>query len=262
MKSPTTLRPSRFARRSSADEWMDDPSIGGPELEAALRQLTRINRLLGGYAPSVAGVLGLLGGAAPHPSVLPRTARLLDVGTGAADTPRRLIEACAARGTVLHVTAIDLAAHTVAYAQRHSAAHPSLNAVQADLLAIDADAPGARFDVVHAAMVLHHFRDDDAVRALARMYALAEFGVIVNDLHRHPLAYWGFRALAAVAFRNRMIRHDGPVSVLRGFRRAELRALAARAGWPMDRTRLRWWPLFRWQLVADKRGTAARTAGR
>lgn len=242
----------RFSQRSTDDELMDDPSIGGPELDETLRQLTGINTVLGGYPPSVNGVLRLLG-AAP-------TATLLDVGTGAADAPRRLVDACAARGIRLGVTAIDLAAATAAYAREACRTHPTIHVEQGDLFAL---LPGRhRFDIVHAAMVLHHFPDETAVRALAKMYHLADRGVVVNDLHRHPLAYHGIRALSALAWRNRLIRHDAPVSVLRGFTAPELRALAARAGWPPSETRLRWWPLFRWQLVADKTGRASPTDGR
>lgn len=248
---PRALDDRRFARRSTADERMDDPTIGDEELGAALRQLRTINAALGGYPPSVSGVLRLLDGA---PNVAASPATLLDVGTGAADTPRRLVRACAARGIRLDVTAIDLAAATAAFARAACRDHPTIHVEQGDLFAL---VPGRhRFDVVHAAMVLHHFPDETAVRALRRMYALAERGVVVNDLHRHPLAYWGIRALTALVWRDPMIRHDAPVSVLRGFRAAELRDLAARAGWPAAETRLRWRPLFRWQLVADK------TAGR
>lgn len=256
-----TRRAYAWRARSTAPELMDDPSIGGPELDETLRQLTWINRLLGGYAPSVDGVLALLGatrgapvedvGAAAAPS---RRATLLDVGTGAADTPRRLVDAAARRGVALSVTAIDLTAATVAHAQARCHGYPSIRVGHADLFALD---PAAlRFDVVHAALVVHHFADDDAVRALARMYALADRGVVVNDLHRHRLAWLGIRLLTALVFRNRLIRHDAPQSVRRGFRAAELRALAARAGWPAAETRLRWWPLFRWQLVAVKAAAA------
>lgn len=263
-------RPGRFARRSTADEIMDDPTIPAAGLSATLRQLASINTFLGGYPPSVRGVLALLSRPSedrrvPRPTALtPRpptpslgegevraSATLLDVGTGAADTPRKLVEASAARGIRLDVTAIDLAAATAEYARAACAGHPSIHVEQGDLFAL---IPGRhRFDIVHAAMVLHHFPDEEAVRALVWMYALAERGVVINDLHRHPLAYWGIRALTALAWRDPMIRHDAPVSVLRGFRAAELRDLAARAGWPVVQTRLRWWPMFRWQLVADKR---------
>lgn len=256
-------RPDAWRARSTAPELMDDPSIGGPELDETLRQLTWLNRLLGGYAPSVDGVLALLGAARASATVdavdgdagadataVRRRATLLDVGTGAADTPRRLVDAAARRDVVLSVTAIDLTAATVAHAQARCRGYPSIRVGHADLFALD---PAAlRFDVVHAALVVHHFDDDDAVRALARMYALADRGVVVNDLHRHPLAWLGIRLLTALVFRNRLIRHDAPQSVRRGFRAAELRALAARAGWPAAETRLRWWPLFRWQLVAVK----------
>lgn len=255
-------RPARRRRddgwraRSTAPERMDDPTLDGAELNRTLRQLAWLNRLLGGYAPSVDGVRTVLAAAPGGP---PRRATLLDVGTGGADTARRLVRACARCGVALEVTAIDHAAATVAFAQARCRDEPRIRVALADLFALDPAA--GRFDVVHAALVVHHFHGDEAVRALAHMYALAERGVVVNDLHRHRLAYLGIRLATTLLFRDPMIRHDGPVSVRRGFTAAELRALAARAGWPAATTRLRWRPLFRWQLVVRRLDAPPRPTG-
>jgi hypothetical protein len=51
--------------------------------------------------------------------------------------------------------------------------------------------------------------------------------VVVLDIRRHWLAYWGFVAWSRAFTRNRLVRYDGPLSVLRGFTRAEMAALAA-----------------------------------
>ena len=47
------------------------------------------------------------------------------------------------------------------------------------------------------------------------------------DIRRHWLAYWGFVAWSRLWTRNRLVRADGPLSVLRGFTAAELIAATA-----------------------------------
>jgi hypothetical protein len=73
--------------------------------------------------------------------------------------------------------------------------------------------------------------------------------VLVNDLHRHAVAYGSIRALAAMFSKSRMVRHDGPLSVLRAFRPQELLDIARRAGVPARVHRS--FP-YRLVLVAEK----------
>jgi ubiquinone/menaquinone biosynthesis C-methylase UbiE len=102
------------------------------------------------------------------------------------------------------------------------------------------------FDLVHAALFLHHFREPDIGRLLGEMLRVARLGVLINDLHRNLLALYGIRALTALFSRSRYIRNDAPLSVRRGFRRAELMELWQRAGLPSPSIRWRW--AFRWML--------------
>jgi ubiquinone/menaquinone biosynthesis C-methylase UbiE len=88
------------------------------------------------------------------------------------------------------------------------------------------------FDVVMASLFFHHLSDDDCVRVLQQMWRIARRRIIVNDLHRHAVAYLSIRLLTRAFSRSRMVRNDGPVSVLRAFRPAELSAIAKRAGVP------------------------------
>ena len=59
------------------------------------------------------------------------------------------------------------------------------------------------------------------------MARVASRRVVVLDIRRHWLAYWGFVAWSRAFTRNRLVRYDGPLSVLRGFTDEELLATAA-----------------------------------
>jgi hypothetical protein len=86
------------------------------------------------------------------------------------------------------------------------------------------------FDVVVCSTMLHHLEWQDGVALLRAMAAVARYGVIVNDLVRSWLHYYGARGVLAVLSHNRLTRHDGPLSVLRAYRVSEVRAMANAAG--------------------------------
>ncbi len=87
------------------------------------------------------------------------------------------------------------------------------------------------FDIVLATLVLHHLPDDAQADALSEMARVARRAVLVAELERRSLHWFGARLLAATIWRrNPLTRHDGPVSVRRGYTAPELEAIAARAG--------------------------------
>ena len=229
-----------WSQRSQETELMDDLSIGGKELQQTLDELAFINSTLGGYAPSLHGIKQLLPAGA-------RELTVLDVGCGCGDLPRRLVKWARRQNIQLHVLGIDLAADTVAHASARSQDFPELSFSQADLFALPSSNP---FDIVHAGLVLHHMDNDLAPRFLQKMYQLSRLGVVVNDLHRHWFAYYAIRTLTKCLSRNRLIRHDAALSVLRGFRRQELLELCRLAQLPAPLLTWRW--AFRWQLVLPK----------
>ena len=234
-----------FRTRLDAPEWMDDVGITDARLTVALDDLRAVSRLLGGEALSVRAV-------ARH---LPadRPARVLDVGTGGADFPAALARRADRHGRDVTVEGVDLNPATLAYAHAWldrtlpPAARARVTLREADARALPY-ADGA-FDVAHAGLVLHHFRDAEAAALLAELARVARV-VVVNDLHRHPLAYLGIRALARLSS-SAMFRHDGPVSVLRAFTRPELERIARAAG--LD-ARVSWHWAFRWVLEGRRDG--------
>lgn len=86
------------------------------------------------------------------------------------------------------------------------------------------------FDYTICSLFTHHFTDENVVKLLAEMKRVSSRGVFVIDLHRHPIAYGLYKAFC-VAFRiSNLVREDGSLSVLRGFKSNEMIGLAGRAG--------------------------------
>lgn len=114
------------------------------------------------------------------------------------------------------------------------------------------DYPDNSFDVVTTMLVCHHMTDDEIVVFLKESYRVCSQAVIINDLHRHFFAYLSFSLLVPFFFPNRLIWHDGRLSVRRAFRKADFEALLKKAGFQKNQTVLRWHWAFRWTLMVKK----------
>lgn len=237
-----------LSTRLEADEWMDDFSITDERLTRALEDLRWTNRLLGGHTATDAVLDPLLQRR--------DEVRLLDLGCGSGDHLVRLVRRGARLDCTVRGVGIDLNPVTVGHARAHlnrrlsPALRSQVRAEVGNALALPYD-EGA-FDVVHAALFLHHFHGEEAVQLLNEMQRIGRLGVLVNDLHRHLLAYLGIWTLSRALRMAPMVQHDGPMSVRRGFRRTELEALAAEAGLPSPSIHWRW--AFRWTLSTIANG--------
>ena len=80
-------------------------------------------------------------------------------------------------------------------------------------------------------LALHHFGPDEAAQVLSEMRRVGRRLLVVNDLERSRAGYVGAWLVGHCLTRNRLTRHDAPLSVRRAYTRAEALALArGRAG--------------------------------
>jgi SAM-dependent methyltransferase len=233
-------------------EMMDEPGVPVAKMAGALHELDGINAWLGGHRTSL-GLLGRRLRAVEGP------ARLLDVGAGGGGTARFLADWARRHEIELEVTLVDLHSAVCQIAQEAIREEPNCRLVRADAFRLPF--PDNAFHFAHAALFLHHFPHVEIVRLLEEMRRVASDGVVVNDLHRHALAFHSIRAISRIFIRSPIVRHDGPLSVRRGFRAEDLqRWRLEEPGVRLDYRRR--WP-FRWAawLFADG-GTPKRMKNR
>ena len=198
-------------------ELLDEEGHDPAELAHSLTQVARVNRWLGGNRGLRRHLQPLLDRTGP--------VRLLDVGTGNAETLADLLAWARRRGRRWSGIGVDRSPAVSRIASREQ----ELPTVRGDALRLPF-APGS-VDVAICTLTLHHFRDDEAVLLLREMKRVARDRVLVSDLERSRLNHLGARVLAHTLWRtNRLTRHDGPLSVLRSFTAPELLALGRRAG--------------------------------
>jgi len=203
-------------RRRRGVELLDDPALDPAVRVRSLADVARANALFGGTRAVLTELDLALG------TLDAREATLLDVGTGLGDIPRHAVLLAARRGITLRASGVEIAESLA-------------RAARGDGFAVAcADARALPFadgsvDFVTCSQLLHHFEGRDALALLRELQRVARRRVIVSELRRSWAAAAGIW-LASFPLRfHPHSRHDGVVSVLRGFRRGELRALVREA---------------------------------
>ncbi len=227
-------------KRAPGPELMDDLTLADDALRQNLDELETINTWLGGYQP-VLNALDRLKSRFPAG----RPLRLADLGSGGGDTLRHVARWARRNGVPVALTGVDANPFMLDYARAKSADYPEISYQQADIFSAKFQAE--TYDVLTASLFCHHFTDDELGALLRQWAGQARVAVVVNDLHRHWLAYHGIKWLTRLLGGSYLVRHDAPLSVARAFRRADWGPLLARAG--IARYELRWRWAFRWQLI-------------
>jgi SAM-dependent methyltransferase len=196
---------------------MDDAGVDRDDLAANFVEIETANRHFGGVRPIVREVLRQ------------RAHSVLDVGCGSGDVVRALVREARRRGRGLDVVASDYSDAVLAIARDRSASETSIRFERADGRALPfAD---SSFDVATCNLALHHFEPPDAVALLRELRRVSRITPLVSDLVRSRVGFAAAYAFAHLIARNRLTRHDAPLSVRRAYTPAEVSALARQAGW-------------------------------
>ena len=105
-----------------------------------------------------------------------------------------------------------------------------------------------KYDIALCTLFLHHFEDKIALNLIKSILKNARIGLVVNDLHRHSLAYRLFQLLT-LFIKNKMVRDDGLVSILKGFKRKDLQYFANQITF---KSTIKWKWAFRYQWIIHK----------
>lgn len=235
--------------RSAASELLDGSDHDPRELAANLHDIRLVNRFFGGVGV-VLRYLPATTCSVPADQPL----RILDLATGSGDIPRAVVAWGKRNGRTLHVTASDASAEILAIAASQLTGYPEISLSRYDARAVPL--PDASFDVVLCSLALHHFDPHDAIAVLKEMDRLAIHGFILNDLVRSRRGFVVTWLAARLTTRNRLTRHDAPLSIRRAYTPAELRALLSQA--VIGDVTIHRHPWFRMAAVKTKQSAVSR----
>lgn len=226
-----------LSRRSDEAELMDADDVDYATFRGCLHDLARVNVMSFGYRPTLAFLEALRRRGRLPPD---RPLEVLDVGSGYGDLLRAVDRWASRRGVAVRLTGVDLNPWSARAAGEATADGAAIRWQTGDVF----DHTG-QADVIVSSLFAHHLDDARVVRFLRWMEDRARVGWFVNDLHRHPLSHAAFGPLATALKLHPFVRHDGPVSIARGFVADDWRRLLRTAGIPEGDASIRRWFPFR-----------------
>ena len=218
---------------------MDQPGVPPEETQQALRELEMINKLLGGYHV-VLDALDQLEWKKPM--------TIMDLGCGGGDMLRAIAAWAEIKKHDVNLIGVDMNPVMTQFASEQSKQYP--NIVYKTMNVFDDELLLKKVDISMNSLFCHHFDNSELIGLISRMNQLSAVAVIINDLHRHPIAYYSIKILTAIFSKTHLVKYDGPISVLRALTRKEWQNVLAAAG--ITQYKLGWMWAWRWQIIIRK----------
>ena len=227
-----------FKYRSGQSELMDVPDIPAMLLHKNLGELDIMNRNTGGHAISLEGIKRLV-------TDRQKLYHIVDLGCGSGDVLRYVARWARKYHFKVKLTGVDINPDAIKYLEEQSSGYPEITGIAGDYknyLQTCSDV-----DIVHCSLFCHHLNDNELHDLFLCLKANTAEGIVINDLHRNPVAYYGVWLITRMLNGSSLAKHDGPVSVIRAFKRGELEKLLYLAG--LNDFSIHWKWAFRYLVV-------------
>ena len=212
----------RFKRRSYKLEHIDTGSYTPEEYEDCIGELQLVNRWMG----DARSLKTTLFREIEEQSL--KDFSVLDVGAGSGELLRVAAKWARQTGRRLSGVGLELNERSAESINEESRRFDEISSVRGN--ALELPFSDSQFDYVICSLFTHHFVEEQVVQILREMSRVARRRIFVIDLHRHPIAYLLYTTLGKLVLKNRLLRHDGALSILRSFKTYELLELGHRAG--------------------------------
>jgi 2-polyprenyl-3-methyl-5-hydroxy-6-metoxy-1,4-benzoquinol methylase len=224
-----------FIIRSYSSELLDQPNIPAVDIQRNLHELSIINKKLGGHACTLNGFYQL--------AEKKNDLHVCEIGCGGGDNLKAIEKSLHNERKNIHFTGIDINPNCIQVAESLPW-NRKVDFIVSDYKKIDFK---TRPHIIFCSLFCHHFREDELIQMFQWMKENCTVGFFINDLHRHPLAFHSIRMLTAAFSKSYLVKHDAPLSVLRGFKKRELKALLEKSG--IIHYTVRWKWAFRWLVI-------------
>jgi len=212
----------KLTNRSYSKELLDGDGIPFADIRQNMKELNTINSLLGGHAITIAGVKAFVSGVDFN-----RPVCICEIGCGGGDNLKAVESYCHKKNIPVSFIGIDIKEDCIAFAKQQ---YPGLNArwITSDYRVTDFG--DQKPDIIFSSLFCHHFTEEALVEMLQWMKANATKGFFINDLHRHPIAYYSIKWMTKLFSGSYLVKNDGPLSVARGFTGEEWKQVFKLAG--------------------------------
>lgn len=208
--------------RSYKKELLDDDSIPFADIRQNMKELNTINSCLGGHKITISGIKKIISQRSADKPVT-----ICEIGCGGGDNLKAIEKYCRKKNIKASFIGIDIKPECISFATQQ---YPQLDArwITSDYrqAILSKDKP----DIIFSSLFCHHFIEEELMSMLLWMKANSSEGFFINDLQRHPLAYYSIKWITKLFSRSYLVKNDAPLSVARGFTKNEWKDIFKTAG--------------------------------
>jgi 2-polyprenyl-3-methyl-5-hydroxy-6-metoxy-1,4-benzoquinol methylase len=225
-----------FSQRSYKKELLDGDNIPMKDIARNMKEIGIINNWLGGHRITIRGFKMLAENK--------KEITVCEIGSGGGDNLKAIYRWCEEHQIRLRCIGIDIKQECIDYARKNCSGIEDIQWICSDYSKVYFD---EKPDIIFSSLFCHHFTNEEIKSNITWMKENSNLGFFINDLHRHPLAYYSIKWLSAVFSKSYLLKNDAPLSVLRGFSRRDWEMINSQ--WAMGNGQLKWQWAFRWLLV-------------
>jgi len=229
-----------FSKRSESIEIMDDLQCSGEVVDQTLRELEVINTWLGGNQVTINGIEKLFDQIHTSEEII-----IIDVGCGGGDMLRLIDRWARKNNKKVKLIGIDANPNIIGFAKNNLNELPQIEFKAIDIFS--SEFQSLQCDILIGTLFFHHFSQQQLSSFFKALKKQVRVGIVINDIHRHTLAYHSIKMLTSLFSKSAMVKFDAPLSVLRAFTRNELKEILTNAG--ITKYSIQWYWAFRWQVV-------------
>jgi len=230
---------SSFKQRSYQKELLDKDDIPFRDIKRNMQELDYINHRLGGHAITLDGVASLI-----RESHQKKPLQIVEIGCGGGDNLEAINNWAAKKGVEVELAGIDINQECIIYANEQTKSK-GIKFIHSDYRDVTFE---NKPDIIFSSLFCHHFTNEELVSMLKWMRQNSSLGFFINDLHRHPLAFYTIKILTQLFSKSYLVKNDAPLSVKRGFKRADWQQFFTQAGIANFKCEWRW--AFRWLVTS------------
>jgi 2-polyprenyl-3-methyl-5-hydroxy-6-metoxy-1,4-benzoquinol methylase len=227
-----------YKKRSLQKELLDQNDIPFEDIALNMKELDFINTHLGGHSITIKGFKNLLRNR--------KEISVCEIGCGGGDNLTALHDFCKKKGIKTSFTGIDINKDCIAWAKANSKIE-NVDFIISDYKNVhfQENKPG----IIFSSLFCHHFTETELIEMLVWMKSNSSLGFFINDLHRHPIAYYFIKIATQLFSKSYLVKNDAPISVLRGFKKNEWKDIFKKAG--IKNYSIKWKWAFRYLIIKE-----------
>ena len=227
-----------FSIRSTKKELLDRTDIPFSDIKRNMLELEIINTRLGGHAITLKGIKEIYTQSKSSLSVC-------EIGCGGGDNLKYIAAWCSRNNIPVNLTGIDINKDCIEYAKENCGKISGIEFITSNYSQVIFT--DKKPDIIFSSLFCHHLNDEQFVEMLGWSKQNSKIGFFINDLHRHPLAYYSIKILSRLFSKSYLVKNDAPLSVKRGFKKTEIENLLQKAG--IRNFSIHWKWAFRWLIL-------------